>query len=86
MKRFGGGGWNGSLECGNLDKCCRFSDPGISTCVEELFAVMAATPGCLEGLHSRFLPTAVHVLQSPEAQLPAGILCVSGEIEAVDKP
>eukprot|EP00731_Ephydatia_muelleri_P021541 Em0014g132a len=58
-------------------------DPGISTCVEELFAVMAATPGCLEGLHSRFLPTAVHVLQSPEAQLPAGILCATLDTAAL---
>ena len=56
------------------------SDPGVSTCVEELFATMATTPACWEGLHSRFLPTAVHILQSPEAQLPAGILCVSRRV------
>ena len=45
--------------------------------MEELFGVLAANPGCHGNLHSRFLPTAVEILESSEAQLPLGLVAVS---------
>lgn len=49
-------------------------DPGASSCLEELFEALAATPGCQESLLTRLLPTAVDILQSSDSQLPLGLV------------
>ena len=52
-------------------------DPSISSCLEELFGVLASNPGCHGILLPRFLPTAVEILDSNESQLPLGLVSVS---------
>lgn len=45
--------------------------------IEEVFAALAANPGCHGDLHLRFLPIAVEALQSSENQIPLGLVAVS---------
>ena len=45
--------------------------------IEEVFAALAANPGCHSDLHLRFLPVAMEALQSTENQLPLGLVAVS---------
>ena len=54
----------------------QFSDPGVSTFVEELFGTLAANAHCRGNLQSRFLPTALEILQSDDSQLPLGLVAV----------
>lgn len=55
-----------------------FVDPGISSCVEELFEALSLNPGCHASLHSHILPTSLEILGSMStAQLPLGLVAVS---------
>lgn len=53
------------------------TDPGLMSTIEEVFAALAANPGCHNDLHLRFLPVAMEALQSTENQLPLGLVAVS---------
>lgn len=53
------------------------TDPGLMSTIEEVFAALAANPGCHSDLHLRFLPVAMEALQSTENQLPLGLVAVS---------
>lgn len=52
-------------------------DPGISSCVEELFEALSQNPGCHACLHSHLLPTALDILESTSSQMPQGMVAVS---------
>lgn len=54
--------------------CC--TDPGISSCVQELFEALSVNPGCHASLHAHVLPIATDILTSSSAHLPLGLVAV----------
>ena len=52
------------------------ADPGISSCVEELFEVLSFNTGCHASLHSSIVPMALEILTSVPSQLPLGLVAV----------
>ena len=59
------------------------ADPGISSCVEELFEALSLNPGCHNSLHSQFFPTAVEILGSLSPQMNLGLVAVSFSVSDV---
>lgn len=47
-----------------------------SSCLEELFACLAANVGCHALLHSRIVPVAIELLSATESQVPLGMISV----------
>lgn len=66
----------------NISTCCLAVpvDPGISSCVEELFEALAPNPCCHVCLHSHIVPTALDILGSVSLQLPQGLVAVSYDV------
>ena len=63
---------------GGCDPPSPHADPGVSSTLEDLFSVLAKNRGCHVDLHGVFLPSAVHVLDSNEEELPLGLVAVRG--------
>ena len=61
-----------------MKNVCIIIDPGISSCVEELFGALAVNPGVHLVLHSHIVPTALEILSAVSSvQLPLGLVAVS---------
>ncbi|XP_019850616.1 PREDICTED: importin-9-like [Amphimedon queenslandica] len=59
----------------SLSLFLKFShDPMTSSCLEELFACLAANVGCHALLHSRIVPVAIELLSATESQVPLGMI------------
>ena len=57
---------------------CVSIDPGISSCVEELFEALSFNPGVHVGLHAHMIPTSLEILGDMAiSALPVGLVAVS---------
>ena len=53
------------------------ADPGISSCVEELFEALSVNPGIHTSLHSHLIPLSVEILSGTSQSLGLVAVCVS---------
>lgn len=72
-------GKEGGGSCAGYMSLC--IDPGISSCVEELFEALSVNPGVHVSLHSHIIPTSLEILSDVTvSMLPLGLVAVSATL------